>query len=252
MTVLLLPTNQRRFAALVWFCILASFLFQTYPATTQAITPPPSKINPVNIRGLEILTSGSYGDLLDQTQWLPNNPCNGIPLRRLTSGPHITATIATRFGFEFLLHGEPAGAAALLTVNVRHPDIIDSTTGHRSNEESWELPACVGRPNYVGWGFTSKQELVAGPWTIELSWQGQILGNASFEVTLDKHMAELDLSYYLGPKIPLLTTTEYVHPLKAAAKLSIRKRLKPLPSFFYRATPSHYRAQQKLTAKRQR
>jgi WD40 repeat protein len=96
---------------------------------------------------------------------------NNIPLDR-----------CSKFGLIYVVHGKPRTKQIEISVNVRHPAIIDPKSNRVHYFDEWISSPRIGEPHYDGWRFEYDWEKVSGKWTFEFYYQGAKLAEKTFIV----------------------------------------------------------------------
>ena len=163
------------------------------PATEQQ---PPEAPPPVRIYGLrlEIVERGTYVTSTGTIRQMPNgigeNLVDEVELERSTTA--IPARPGVSFGFEFLVHGQPAGTPIELTTTVLFPPPGLLPPGAAEPVVSSTTPMLVevGAPGavYRGYTFDYDWEVVPGPWRFEVRAGDRLLAVQSFIVTSESSL----------------------------------------------------------------
>jgi hypothetical protein len=141
-------------------------LFAVQPAWAQ---------NPAQVRGIDVVEFGIYtADILsaqrDSRGVMQTTSTN---FRQAVATTVIPAQIGVRFGFRYVVAGDPQGGDAVLKKVVIYPPAgvkspMVAQPLHRSESA---IKTKAGETSYTGYKFDDAWELVPGPWTIEL-WSG--------------------------------------------------------------------------------
>jgi hypothetical protein len=95
----------------------------------------------------------------------------------------IPARLKSKFGFRYVVHGEPAGAPVRLHFRYLFPQIKDQASGKEMN--SYDMSAVAkleDRNPQMLWDFGQPSELVSGEWTFQILLGEQIILEKKFEV----------------------------------------------------------------------
>ena len=138
---------------------------------------------------IEIVERGIYETAPGVTRPMPNgigeNTVEAVELVRSTTA--IPARPGMSFGFEFILHGRPAGAEVALTTTVHFPPPGLSPPGMpgpvASSTVPMVLPVGTGAAIYRGYTFDEEWEVAPGPWRFEIRAGDRILAVQSFIIT---------------------------------------------------------------------
>lgn len=101
----------------------------------------------------------------------------------------IVAKPGTLFGI-IVAHNDPQHPSygRSLQVEVTHPPFTGPGGGSRTTDR-WEqhlMPTTPRPTGWAAWGFDHDYELVPGPWTIAMSYNGEMLAKKSFEVVANR------------------------------------------------------------------
>lgn len=98
----------------------------------------------------------------------------------------IEARLGTSFGYHFTISGLKPGAEYVFEKAVSYP-AMTLPDGTVSRGYSRELPSTIARSDgtvgsWQGYGLDCDYELLPGPWTIEIKYQGRTLTSKTFEL----------------------------------------------------------------------
>jgi hypothetical protein len=152
------------------FCLLLA-----YPASTAA----------QEVSSIEIVSYGIFtGDLQSQTR-----DGHGL-MKNLTSNVQQTGSTTTipaqpglRFGVEYKVNGpRPDTTVTLERVTIFPPGGLRSAQGQPIESYRYSIEASVGAVTYAGYRFDDAWELVPGPWSIQLWYEGRMLAEQRFTI----------------------------------------------------------------------
>jgi hypothetical protein len=140
--------------------ILAALLLFLVPAGVHAQAP---QITRIDVREYGIYTADMTRTAVTRT----------IPAQR-----------GVRFGFLFVVIGDPAGAIVpLRTVTIiPSPGLRDPSTQQVRTQNEHDANAHIGNSNFLGYSFDNNWELVPGIWTMQVWHQGRKLAEQTFKV----------------------------------------------------------------------
>lgn len=158
--------------ALVW--AVASFASGSLNAQT------------VEVWGVEVVRYGTYAAEVRHVEETEKTPGGK---RRVVTAPtfheetfRIPAVLGTRFGFRYIINGIPDGAEIPIVIRKTYPGLKDPRYDKRIINHEYTRIHRIGEPNGTGYGFDHPWELVCGTWTFQLLYEGDILGEVSFEI----------------------------------------------------------------------
>ena len=95
----------------------------------------------------------------------------------------IPATIGTRFGFRYVIKGEPKGAVITLKMVGKYPAPGLKSPGDKRPHyyDQYSLRVAVG-DSFTSYSFDEEWELVTGDWTFEIWYEGRKLAEKIFTV----------------------------------------------------------------------
>ena len=96
----------------------------------------------------------------------------------------IPARLGLGFGFQYVVAGEPKGAAVDVDVVVEHPPLFNPKLGQTYLFSRTAFQRFLGEPGHAVWSFDEGWTLCPGTWTIRIEYQGRLLAKKSFTVTL--------------------------------------------------------------------
>ncbi len=138
---------------------------------------------PAKVTGAKVIEVGIYQAqvLTDETN-TAGIKLQGIDeFQLLKSTTNVPARIGVRFGFRYEILGTPINAPITLTMVGKHPPIKNSSTGKVETLETYQLTSWIGK-TYTSYSLDEKADLVPGPWTFEVWYEGKKLCEQSFLV----------------------------------------------------------------------
>jgi hypothetical protein len=96
----------------------------------------------------------------------------------------IPAQQGVRFGFRFIVAGNPAGAVVPLHMVTIFPPpgLTNPATQIRKDRSEYESNAIIGTASFKGYNFTNDWEVAPGIWTMQIWYQGRKLAEQKFTV----------------------------------------------------------------------
>jgi hypothetical protein len=95
----------------------------------------------------------------------------------------IAATVGTRFGFEYVIQGSPAGDKVDIRVKYLHPAMTNPVSGKKyESQDIVTAQRTIGSPELIGYVFDEAWEIVPGEWTIQLFDGDKKLAEKTFQV----------------------------------------------------------------------
>ncbi|MGA9294513.1 MAG: DUF3859 domain-containing protein [Ignavibacteriaceae bacterium] len=94
----------------------------------------------------------------------------------------INAKLGTRFGFNYVIAGEPDGEGVSLKKIIKYPEpglIFNSKT---TAADTFNIYVKLNEINYSGFIFEHNEELIPGIWTIEYFYEGRRILQKEFDV----------------------------------------------------------------------
>lgn len=145
----------------------------------------------VEVTGAEIVEFGTFRKLaVSENSRAPKSLTGEIHAVREAvldeSGTDIHASLGTSFGVRVKINGKPADAPVTCTFRWAHPKMTDPGTGKVSETDEWEATATIGLAQYTGFTFDADWELVPGKWTLQLIYDGKVLAEKTFDLTIQK------------------------------------------------------------------
>lgn len=104
----------------------------------------------------------------------------------LRRGARVEAELGTGFGLRYVLAGAPKGAAVLVDVVVRHPEMVNPDTQLPMTHSTASYERRIGAVEHSLWSFDTPAGLVPGEYVIEILHQGRSLARQAFQVTVRK------------------------------------------------------------------
>ncbi len=166
------------------------------PAGQPQAEPGDAPEAPVMVTGLrlEIVERGIYTTSSGTIRQMPNgigeNLVDEVELERSTTA--IPARPGVSFGFEFLVHGRPAGTPMELTTTVVFPPPGLTPPGASQPVTASTTPMVVevGAPGavYRGYTFDYEWEVAPGPWRFEVRAGDRLLAVQSFIITSESSL----------------------------------------------------------------
>ncbi len=68
------------------------------------------------------------------------------------------------------------------TIRGIHPKFTDPISGRTGESDQWESHRRIGAPEYTGFGFDTRWELIPGKWAIQVLYGGRIIAEKTFDV----------------------------------------------------------------------
>ena len=96
----------------------------------------------------------------------------------------IPAVLGTRFGFKYVIKGNPEGKKIDIRVTRTHPRMKNPSTGKVSTVSKYNRKARIGIPGYIGFGFDVEWELVPGEHIFKVYYKDRQLLEKAFKVYL--------------------------------------------------------------------
>ena len=151
---------------------------------TLLIHPARAETEPVlRITGFGLVGATEVGER-DQDTIVGNEPVRTVDdVRLLKSTDHILARLCRRFGVTFVADNLAPGELSGITVRSDHPGVLHPD-GVLSTGITYPSAVEGGRPSYVGFTFDQEWELVPGPWTFTISYEGKVLISQKFDVSI--------------------------------------------------------------------
>jgi hypothetical protein len=107
----------------------------------------------------------------------------GGPVKLEKQTTRIPARLKSKFGFRYVVHGEPAGAQVKLHFRYLFPQIKDQATGKEmSSYDTSAVAKLEDRDPQMLWDFGHPSELVPGEWTFQILLGERIILAKKFEV----------------------------------------------------------------------
>jgi hypothetical protein len=96
---------------------------------------------------------------------------------------NIPAYVGTRFGFEFIIKGRPAGDKVDLTYKYFHPLITNPQTGKLfTSQEITSKNKEIGKATSISYTFDYPWEMVPGEWTFQIFHNDKKMAEKSFYI----------------------------------------------------------------------
>ena len=148
-----------------------------------------------NALSIEILEFGVYSGSHQYTIADDAAPTSQVlmegPVRLIAQTNTISATIGGKFGFGFVVKGQPEGESIPLTVVYRFPKMVDPKTKREITEYRAPIRAKTGdRKPKMLWDFTEPWELVPGRWVFQIYHSRQKLVEKAFTVVKETQEAQ--------------------------------------------------------------
>ena len=105
-------------------------------------------------------------------------------IQHATTTQTIPAQPGTRFGFSYIVVGEPEGSlVSLHVVNIfPSPGLNNPANPPPKDRDEYDRAVHVGEELYTGYRFDHDWELVPGAWTIQLWYEGHLVAEQKFTV----------------------------------------------------------------------
>jgi hypothetical protein len=135
----------------------------------------------------EILEYGIYSGGHQESVANTNAPTGqvllGGPVRLEKKTDQIPAKLKSKFGFRFVVHGQPDDAPVKLHIVYLFPEMKDPTSGQKLKRFEADVFAKLEdkKPQML-WDFTEPHELVTGEWTFQVFRGEDKLLEKKFEV----------------------------------------------------------------------
>jgi hypothetical protein len=137
----------------------------------------------LRITGFGVIAATEVGDR-DQATIMGNEPVRTVDdVRLLKRTDRIRARLCLRFGVLFEAESLAAGERVEVMIRSTHPGLL-SPDGTQSTGITYPSAVEGGRPGYVGYTFDQAWELVSGPWTFAVMYQGRVLVEQRFDVVI--------------------------------------------------------------------
>ncbi len=140
----------------------------------------------VRIAGIRVLAVGVFSStVVDHTH--SDSVADGIvdrarDFKLLRRGNVVTARLGTGIGLRYRIEGAPKGAAVLVDVVVRHPDMVNPDTQLPMNVSSAQYERRVGVVSHSVWNFDTPGSMVPGEYVIEILHDRRVLVRQAFRV----------------------------------------------------------------------
>jgi len=96
---------------------------------------------------------------------------------------NIPARVGTRFGFEYVIKGSPAGSTIDLTYKYLHPRMSNPKTNQAfTSQEIVSKNREIGRAATITYTFDYEWEAVVGEWTVQIFYAGKKLAEKNFYI----------------------------------------------------------------------
>lgn len=149
--------------------LLAAVLF-ALAAAGPALAQGQAQVQGVQIVEFGIYTADVQSSQRDSRGVMQTKSTN---FRQAVATTIIPAQIGVRFGFRYVVAGDPQGGDAVLKKVVIYPPagVKSPVVAQPLHRDESTIKAKVGETSYTGYKFDDAWELVPGPWAIEL-WSG--------------------------------------------------------------------------------
>jgi len=119
---------------------------------------------------------------------------------KVSTTTHVVAALGEKFAVEFRLTGVPAGTPLRYRLVTRYPAPGRTLkTGEvRASSEGKESTCKAGGACMAGWKFESADELIAGPWVLEIQVDGKALASQRFDVAPRTDTKQLPKGLWMG------------------------------------------------------
>jgi hypothetical protein len=96
----------------------------------------------------------------------------------------VPAQLGTRFGFSYIVVGEPQGTpVSLHVVNIfPSPGLNNPANPHPKDRDEYDRTVPVGEELYTGYRFDHDWEVVPGVWSFQLWYEGRMLVEQKFTI----------------------------------------------------------------------
>ena len=135
----------------------------------------------------EIIEYGIYSGGHERSVADTNAPTGrlllGGPVKLEKQTSRIPARLKSKFGFRFVVHGEPSGAGVRLHFRYLFPEMKDQASG--TEMKSYDVSAVAkleDKNPQMLWDFGEPYELVTGEWTFQVLRGEEIILEKKFEV----------------------------------------------------------------------
>jgi len=142
------------------------------------------------VTGAKVLDYGVFSSTVTKREKL-TTVADGIrdaakDFKLLRRGARVEAELGTGFGLRYVLAGAPKGAAVLVDVVVRHPEMVNPDTQLPMTHSTAQYERRIGAVEHTVWSFDTPAGLVPGEYVIEILHQGRSLARQAFQVTVKK------------------------------------------------------------------
>jgi hypothetical protein len=155
---------------------LFALLLFAQPAVAQQ-----QSVESIEVTEYGLYTADSRSGALDASG-------NGISSRsnitHVSTTTEVPARLGVHFGYRYVLHGSPKGAAVQLrAVTVFPPGgLTNPATGQTRERSEYFVVKAIDDPTYRDYSFDAAWEMVPGPWRFELWHEDRMLSAVSFTV----------------------------------------------------------------------
>lgn len=140
----------------------------------------------VEVWGVDVVKHGTYKTRVRQVEETDHTPAGKQRLVEETEFSEETFRIpalqGTRFGFAYVINGIPEGEMVPIKIRKVYPGLKDPTKDRVLYSHDDTRAHEIGKVYAAGYGFDHDWELVTGKWTFEISYEGDVLAEISFEV----------------------------------------------------------------------
>ncbi|MBA4357401.1 MAG: DUF3859 domain-containing protein [Humidesulfovibrio sp.] len=148
----------------------------------------PAKPVPVKVTGVKVLEFGVYTSTVQGREKAPTI-ADGIKDRArdfklVRKSTLVTASLGTSIGLKYVLLGAPKGSPVTLEVAVRHPAMVNPDTKESMTRSTAQFERVIGEPEHAVWSFDTPAGLIPGEYVIELLFEGRLLAQKEFRVTV--------------------------------------------------------------------
>jgi hypothetical protein len=147
----------------------------------------PSIVLASDIEGVEILNFGIYkADVIKKEGAAGaaagyKNIVQNVALIEQTT--NIPARVGTRFGFEYVIKGSPAGSTIDLTYKYLHPRMTNPKTNKAfTSQEIVSKNREIGKAATITYTLDYEWEAVVGEWTAQIFYAGKKLAEKTFYI----------------------------------------------------------------------
>ena len=135
---------------------------------------------------VEVTSYGTYQGRTVRTVPMPKSISGQMnmidELKHLQKTREIFGRLGEQFGFEYRIHGIPAGETVL--IRTTHPPLTNPRTGDTMTTGEREQEVTPGALRYTGYGFDETYEIGEGEWSFQIVYRDRVIHEEKFKIVV--------------------------------------------------------------------